>query len=69
MKQYLWIAGGIISISVDMTFSALVLRNMIQQPILEGIKINEYANVGLLSHMIQGGKSTSDFIMLMLCNT
>lgn len=36
-----------------MTFSASVLRNMIQQPFLEGIKRNEYANVGLLSHMIR----------------
>lgn len=53
MKQYLWIACRIISISVDMTFSASVLRNMIQQLFLEGIKRNEYVNEGLLSHMIR----------------
>ena len=54
MKQYLWTACRMISISVAMTFSASVLRNMIQQLFLEGIKINEYANEGLLSHMIRG---------------
>jgi hypothetical protein len=38
----------IISWSMDITFSILLLRDMIQQPLLGGFKINEYANVVLL---------------------